>query len=101
MKPYVPKFTVGSLFICSKCGKDFDAPSNAEDLKSDLRSELKDMDGANKKVRVMVSGCLGICEKGTQAFGYYPNEGTAEFYVTTDKYKEAKSEILELIKRKV
>lgn len=101
MKSYNPKFTVGSLFICSKCGKEFNQPENAEKLKSDLRLELKNLNDAHKKVRVMVSGCLGICDTGKQAFGYYPNEGSAEFYVTSDQYNEAKEEILGLVKKKI
>lgn len=101
MKSYEPKFSVGSLFICSKCGKDFNQLENAEKLKSDLRLELKNLDDAHKKIRVMVSGCLGVCESGSQAFGYYPNQGSVELYVTSNQYQEAQAEILDLIKKKI
>jgi hypothetical protein len=80
MNQIEPKFSLGSLFICSKCGKDFSSPDNADQLKSSLRSELKDMDKANDKIRVMVSGCLAVCESGEQAFAYYPNIGEMELY---------------------
>lgn len=80
MNKHTPKFTIGSLYICSKCGKDFSAPDNAEDLKSSLRSELKNENKDHLKIRVMVSGCLGVCEKGEQAFAYYPNQGPVEVY---------------------
>ncbi|MFN3454845.1 MAG: hypothetical protein ACK41T_07775 [Pseudobdellovibrio sp.] len=105
LKKYDPKFSKGSLFICTKCGKDFSKSDSerAEDLKKDLRSELKEFD-AHKKIRVMVSGCLGVCIKDEQAFAYYPNdgrEGNAEVYTTTSDYKESKQDILDFIKSKV
>lgn len=102
MKKYNPKFSLGSLFICSKCGKDFSEPDNADNLKSALRSELKNYNEAHKKVRVMVSGCLGVCEKGEQVFAYYPNEGEMELYTTdSNKFEKSKNEILDFIKEKV
>lgn len=102
MKKYNPKFSLGSLFICSKCGQDFSEPDNADNLKSALRSELKKDNEAHKKVRVMVSGCLGVCEKGEQVFAYYPNEGKMELYTTdSNKFEKSKSEILEFIKLKL
>jgi predicted metal-binding protein len=102
MKKYNPKFSLGSLFICSKCGKDFSEPDNADNLKSALRSELKNYNEAHKQVRVMVSGCLGLCEKGEQAFAYYPNEGEVELYTTdSNKFEKSKIEILDFIKSKL
>jgi predicted metal-binding protein len=102
MKKHDSKFSLGSLFICSKCGKDFSEPENAENLKSSLRSELKNDNEAHKKIRVMVSGCLGVCEKGEQAFGYYPNQGKIELYTTeSNKFEKSKSEILDFIKLKI
>ncbi len=90
MKSYEPKFSLGSLYICSKCGKDFSAPDNAEELKSSLRSELKNAHDDHRKVRVMVSGCLGVCEKGEQAFAFYPNKGSMSL-MTVEK-SELKNE---------
>lgn len=97
-----PKFTKGSLFICSKCGKDFfeSAPERAEKLKTDLRSELKSFD-AHTKVRVMVGGCLGVCVKDEQTFAYYPNYGEMELFTTSNNFETAKSDILQVIKTKV
>ncbi len=80
MKKHAPKFNQASLFICNKCGKDFSEPDNAENLKTSLRAVLKNENKDHLKIRVMVSGCLGVCEKGDQAFGYYPNEGELELY---------------------
>ena len=103
MKKYDVPFSIGSLYICSKCGKSFDDPERAEKLKSDLRAELKDLNGenANKKIRVIVSGCLNICEDGEQTFAYYPNKGPVEIYTTSDDYKESKKDILDLLKNKI
>jgi hypothetical protein len=102
MKKYNPKFSLGSLFICNKCGKEFLEPDHADNLKSALRSELKNYNEAHKKIRVMVSGCLGVCEKGEQAFGYYPNDGSIELNTTdSNKFEKSKNEILDFIKTKV
>lgn len=108
MKQYEPKFSKGSLFICSKCGRDFDAPENAEQLKNSLRAELKNENKDHLKIRVMVSSCLGVCQTGDQAVGYYPNEGKLE--LSTVSNSELKNEkagppghtpILNLIKSKL
>ncbi len=105
LKKYNPKFTIGSLFICSKCGKDFSAPdaSRAENLKTDLRTELKNIE-AQSKVRVMVGSCLGVCAKDEQAFAYYPNEpaqNAIEVYTASSDLEQAKKEILDFIKSKI
>lgn len=99
MKSYNPKFSAGAVFICQKCGKDFDKPEYAEKLKSELRDELKKHD-EHKKVRVMVSGCLGVCESGQQAFGHFPMNGKIELFATDDSYKDAFDEILQVIRGK-
>ena len=100
MKDYEFKFTTGSLFICSKCGLSFDDPERAEKLKSDLRAELA-KDGSQKKVRVMVGSCLGVCEVGEQTFAYYPNQGQAEVHTTENNYETSKNEILSFVKSKI
>lgn len=99
MKNQLPKFSIGSLFICTKCGKDFNDSDFAEKLKSDLRATLKNDNKDHLKVRVMVSSCLGVCIKGEQAFGYYPNEGKIELYATSPK--ESEDQILDLISVKI
>lgn len=102
MEKHNPKFSVGSVFICSKCGKDFSAPDNADELKSSLRAELRNDNEDHKKIRVMVSGCLGVCISGEQAFGYYPNNGKMELYTTSSsQFEKSKNDILDFIKTKV
>lgn len=100
MKTYEPKFTTGSLFICSKCGKSFAEPDNAEKLKTELRLDLKKVE-AHTKVRVMVGSCLGVCEDGEQAFAYYPNQGALELNTTSSNFDKAKEEILQFIEKKI
>jgi predicted metal-binding protein len=102
MKPYDFKFTTGSLFICSKCGKSFDQPESdrADRLKTDLRAHLTDLE-AQKKVRVMVGSCLGVCIAGEQSFAYYPHQGKSEIFTTDSDYEKSRTEILEFIKTKI
>lgn len=102
MKKHEPKFSLGSLYICSKCGRDFDAPENAENLKNSLRSELKNESKDHLKIRVMVSSCLGVCESGEQAIGYFPNQGPMELH-TVNPIGEPKGhqEILDFVKVKL
>ena len=100
MQKFNPKFTTGSLFICSKCGQGFSAPDQAEKLKTELRAELKDLN-AHTQVRVMVSGCLGVCNNDEQTFAYYPNQGSIEIYTTPSQHDSARSEISDFIKTKI
>lgn len=107
MKKHNPKFSVGSLYLCNKCGLKFNNSENAEQLKSSLRSELKNENNDHKKIRVMVSGCLGICESGEQVFSYYPNEGLAEIYaidqaeLSQDNQAQGFKSILHFINNKI
>lgn len=100
MKQFNPKFSTGSLFICSKCGQSIQAPDQAEKLKTELRAELKSVE-AHTQVRVMVSGCLGVCNNDEQTFAYYPNNGSIEIYTTPVDYNSAKNEISEFLKTKI
>lgn len=102
MKTYDFKFSTGSLFICSKCGKSFDnpEPDRAEKMKADLKGELAKNE-AHKKVRVMVSSCLGVCINNEQTFAYFPHQGKPEVYTTEPSYDENRAEILKFIKTKI
>lgn len=102
LKNYNPKVTQGSLFICNKCGQGFSdpKPEHAEKLKSELRSELKVID-LHKKIRVMTSGCLGLCQKDEQTFVYSPNFGEIEMLTTSSDFQISKNDILGFVKTKV
>lgn len=102
MKSYDFKVSTGSLFICSKCGKSFDQPEpdRAEKIKADIKGQLTSFD-AHKKIRVMVSSCLGVCIDGEQIFAYYPHQGKSEVHTTDENYEQSRSEILNFIKSKI
>ena len=100
IKKVEPQFSIGGLFICSKCGQGFNSPDQAEKLKTELRTDLKNIE-AHKKIRIMTSGCLGVCEKDHQTFAYCPNEGSSEIYITDKKISTAKNEILDFVQNKI
>lgn len=102
LKNYQAKFTEGALFICSKCGQGFSdpQPEMAEKLKTELRQELKKTN-VQTKVRVMVSGCLGLCVKEEQTFAYCPNYGETEVLTASSQYEVAKVDILNFLNAKM
>lgn len=100
MKSYETPWSVGSVFICNKCGAAFEKPDNAENLKKDLRVYLKEKD-AHKKVRVMVSGCLDICEKPEQAVMYQSNEGPTKVFTVSSNYEESLAELKNILDKKI
>ncbi len=100
MKSESFKYSVGSLFICSKCGQGFNKPDQAETLKTELRAELKKTEEA-QKIRVMVGSCLGVCAPERQTFAYFPHEGKAEIYSAPAALLESKEDILNLIRQKL
>ncbi|MBC7466832.1 MAG: hypothetical protein H7256_12645 [Bdellovibrio sp.] len=100
MKNYDIPWTIGSVFICNKCGAAFDKPNNAEDLKKDLRVYLKEHD-AHKQVRVMVSGCLNICDKNEQAVMYQLTNGPTEIFTVDKKYDAALNDLKTILDKKI
>lgn len=100
MKKYESPWSVGSLFICNKCGKNFTEPEMAENLKTELRSNLKSID-AHKKIRVMVSGCLNVCMAEEQAFVYQSNSGPIETYTVGDNFKDNVAELWDFLEKKL
>ncbi len=100
MKKYEIPWEIGSLFICTKCGSKFNEPDLAENIKKTLRKELKEQD-ANKKIRVITSGCMNVCYPEELTFSFMPNEGKTEVYTTTLNETEAADEIREFIKKKI
>ncbi|MFZ3228740.1 MAG: hypothetical protein WA160_00950 [Pseudobdellovibrio sp.] len=99
MKNCETPWSVGSLFICNKCGIAFNQPDNAENLKKALRLDLKEKE-SGKKNRVMVSGCLSICDKTAQAVMYHPIEGKTQVFTTAIKFEDALNEIKTFLDQK-
>ena len=100
MKPYETPWSIGSLLICNKCGKAFDKPNQAEKLKSDLRVFLKEQDG-HKKIRVMISGCLNICNKEEQAICYQPIQGKTEVFTVDQNDDKALKDLKNILEKKL
>lgn len=100
MKACDTPWSVGSMLICNKCGKSFNHPEQADQMKSALRSFLKEND-SHKKVRVMVSGCLNICDKEAQAVCYQPNNGPTEVFTVDKNFDKSVNEIKTFLMKKV
>ncbi len=100
MKKYDVPWEVGSVFICTKCGAKYDEGDLAEDAKKQIRKVLKEKD-ANKKIRVMTSGCLSVCYPEEQTFAFMPNDGPTEVYTTKLDLKTAIEDISKLVNKKI
>ena len=100
MKIFDTPWTSGSLLICNKCGKSFGRTENADLLKFDLKSYLKETEN-HKKIRVMVSGCLDVCQKEEQAVVFHPIEGKAQVFTVDQDYKTAFNDLKEFLTKKI
>lgn len=100
MKNYETPWSVGSVFICNKCGASFGTPENAENLKKDLRVYLKEQE-AHAKVRVMVSGCLNVCERPEQAIMYQANAAPTSVFTVNSNYAESLNELKDFLDQKI
>lgn len=93
VKNEVPVWSDAGVWICTKCFKGTDT---AENLKSEFKSQLKEM-GCGKRIRVMTSSCLGICPKEAQAMVVAPTLGKQLAFVFDPK--KDKEEIFEKLKK--
>ena len=100
MKKYDTPWEIGSVFICNKCGIAFNEPESAEKLKSSLRTQLKSID-AHKKIRVMVTGCLSVCNKDEQTVMYQPVNGKSEVFTVGTDSTENLAELKQIIMNKL
>ncbi len=91
---------VGSILMCSKCGAKFNEPNLAEEAKSQIRKYQKDQQTATQ-IRVIVTGCLGVCFPEKQTFAYMPVNGQTEVYTTELNKETLVREVKELISKKV
>ena len=100
MKIFDTPWTSGSLLICNKCGKSFGRTENADLLKFDLKSYLKETE-SHKKIRVMVTGCLDVCQKDEQAVVFHPIKGKAQVFTVVQDYKTAFNDLKEFLNKKI
>lgn len=91
---------VGSIFVCSKCGAKFNEPNIADETKSELRKFQK-AEETQGQIRVIVSGCLGVCFPEKQTFTFMPVNGATEVYTTELKKDTVVEEIKKLIQDKI
>lgn len=91
---------IGSIFICSKCGTKFNEPNLAEEVKSEIRKKQK-ADETQGQIRVIPSGCLGICYPEKQTFAFMPIEGRTEVYTTELNKQTVLQDVTELLKKKL
>lgn len=91
---------VGSIFICTKCGGKFNQSTLAEEVKSEIRKKQK-TDETQDQIRVITSGCLGVCYPEKQTFIFMPVEGKTEVYTAELNKPVVLQEIAELLDKKL
>ena len=93
-------FEIGTVMICSKCGAKFNEPQLAESVKSEMRKVQKEQE-SHTKVRVIVSGCLGVCYPERQTIAFMPVEGKTEMWTTELKKDEVLSAVKQIVELKL
>lgn len=91
---------IGSIFICTKCGGKFNEINMAEEIKTEIRKKQK-TDETQGKIRVITSGCLGVCYPEKQTFAFMPVEGKTEVYTAELSKPAILNEISDLLKKKL
>ena len=91
---------IGSIFICTKCGGKFNEANLAEEVKTEIRKKQK-ADETQGKIRVITSGCLGVCYPEKQSIAYMPVEGRTEVFTTELNKPVVIQEVAELIEKKL
>jgi|GEM_PF-6839484 len=89
---------VGSIFICTKCAAKLNQPNLAEEVKTEIRKKQK-ADETQGKIRVITSGCLGVCYPEKQTIAFMPVEGKTEVYTVELNKQVLIQEVAELIER--
>lgn len=91
---------IGSILICSKCGAKFNEPQLAEEIKTEMR-KIQKTEETQGKIRVIVSGCLGVCYPEKQTFSFMPIDGKTEVFTCELKKDIIFSEIKDLLYKKL
>ena len=91
---------IGSIFLCNKCGAKLNQPNIAEEVKSEIR-KIQKADETQGKIRVVVSGCLGVCYPERQTFGFMPVDGKTEMFTTEINKEVILGELKEIISKKI
>ncbi len=91
---------LGSVFICTKCGAKFNEPNLAEELKTEIR-KMQKANETHTKIRVIPSGCLGVCYPEKQTYAFMPVEGKTEVYTCELNKEKIREEITDLLIKKL
>lgn len=91
---------IGALFICSKCGAKFNQPQMAEEIKSEVR-KMQKAEESQGKIRIITSGCLGVCFPEKQTLAFMPVSGATEVYTVELDREAVRQEVLQLLKSKI
>lgn len=91
MEKHPSPWRTGAFFLCENCGRRADGDPSlqglAEEWKKDFKSRMRES-GHSKDIRVMVSGCVGLCPPQKQAAAWCPSEGKAEAFAFEAGEKE-------------
>jgi hypothetical protein len=98
--PSKTPWEVGAVFVCSKCGAKFNQPNTAEETKSEIRKWQKAAE-TQDKIRVIVSGCQGVCYPERQTFSFMPVNGATEVFTTELGKEILVNEVKSLINTKL
>ena len=91
---------IGTIFICTKCGGKSNEPNLAEEVKSEIRKKQK-TDETQDKIRVIPSGCLGVCYPDKQTFAFMPVDGKTEVYTTELTKPSVLRDVTALLEKKL
>lgn len=91
----------GLVLICTKCGAKFnETVTLAEEVKTEIRKKQKEADTLTQ-IRVIPSGCLGVCYPEKQTIAYMPVEGKTELFTTELKKDVVLREVSDLLEKKI
>ena len=93
-------WTAGSIFICTKCGAKLNESNLAEEVKSEIRKKQK-ADETQEQIRVVTSGCLGVCYPEKQTIAFMPVEGKTEVYTLELNKQNILQEVAALLDKKL
>ena len=90
---------IGTVLVCSKCGGKFNQPNLAEEVKTEVRKQQK-ADGTQSKIRVIATGCLGVCYPEKQTVAFLPVNGPTEMFTTALEKEVVLQEVKTLVAQK-
>lgn len=90
---------VGTVLVCSKCGVKFNQTNLAEEVKTEVRKIQKAAE-TQGKIRVIATGCLGVCYPEKQTIAFLPINGPTEMFTTALEKEVVLAEVKKLVSEK-